>query len=345
MPDSDLERDCLFQLNVLVWASLPQPSNAPVTPVLRNVGYTLWSVEQPLRAGTLELARLVRGPVEISPNPVADAVFHHIDADLYVLAECKPESFGVDSMLARQARGLIAAAETIASRLGLAGDPSAEVCYVVPGGQTQIMEKTLVALTQQIADIVSGECPTGAICISVRANGVYLGPIQVSGGAARLPRDLLPEQQVLVRREGQDPRPLYFIPWVPDAPDETDLRAFREKMRAHLLAWLGRIPTGEATLEFDVLLDEVSRGVFGLWRSQGSLKGRIFPTAASLVGSLFGSDHRVTVRRRSVRVTLYSNADRDELMERVRIAKLPSKLPDGVQLPLEEAELQSQYES
>lgn len=62
-----LERDSLFQLNVLLWSCLEQPSGAPVTPALRNAGYVLWAVEQPLDAGPLELARLRQVALVVHP--------------------------------------------------------------------------------------------------------------------------------------------------------------------------------------------------------------------------------------------------------------------------------------
>ena len=82
---------------MLIWAAFPQPTEAPWSPVLLNAGYILWSVEQPLYAGIAELGRLHASNPQIKPNPVADAVLHHEQNGTYVLIECKPSSFGVNS--------------------------------------------------------------------------------------------------------------------------------------------------------------------------------------------------------------------------------------------------------
>lgn len=337
--DSGFARDSLFQLNVLIWASFPQPSAAPVTPVLRNAGYVLWSVEQPLDAGIAELPRLRTSSPQIQPNPVPDAVLHAEEIDTYVLVECKPSSFGVRSDRgAPQARGLIVAGGNLASRLlGLAGAPSAEVCYLVPLDDAHTTDTTLVTLAQEVSGQGFTACATGAIGLSIKPDGAYLGLSSQPEGTAQMPRALIPEQKILAVMAGQDPRPLYVIPWIPDAPDDTDLTALREKVRAQVLAWLGKAAIGdEVILSFDQLLDEVSRGIFRYWRDRNSLHGRVFPTVERLVRLLFGGDARVRVRSTDVSVRLGAENDRDELMEQVRTAALPSKVPEGVQLPLEQ---------
>lgn len=150
MVNSTLTRSNIFQLNILVWASLPQPVGAPVTPVLRNAGYILWSIENPLNAGVAELARL-RKATEIQPNPVVDAVFEHARTNIYVLVECKPTSFSVNSEWAPQARGMIVAGGNAVSRLGLSVGATAELCYLVPADDAQATDTTLVTLATEVS--------------------------------------------------------------------------------------------------------------------------------------------------------------------------------------------------
>ncbi len=332
-----LERDSLFQLNLLIWASLPQPPGAPVTPAVHNAGYVLWALEQPLDAGLAELARLRASGPQINPNPTADGVLRELRSDTYVLIECKPGSFDVGSGRAPQARGLIAAGGNAASRLGLGRTASAEACYLVPLDEAPSMDATLVALAGEVAGQGFTACSTGSLGVAVKPDGAYLGLTSQPLGAARLPRLLIPDERVVQVPPGQDPRPLYVLPWIPDAPDSTDLTAFREKLRAHVLAWLGRAPTGgEVVIAFDELLDEVTRGVFRLWRDRSSLRGRVFPAVGRLMDLLLGSDGRVLIRQSEVRLSLHAETDREELMERVRTAGLPANALEGLQLPLEE---------
>jgi hypothetical protein len=306
--------------------------------VLRNAGYVLWSVEQRLDAGAAELAGLRRSNPQIQPNPVADGVLHREADGTYVLMECKPSAFGVNSERSPQARGLIVAGGNVVSRLNLAGAPSAEACYLVPADDAELMDTTLVALVGEVSSQGFAACPTGSIGLRIKEDGPYLGLCNQPEGAAQMPRVLIPEQRVVAVSPGQDARPLYLIPWIPDAPEDADLTAFREKVRAQVLAWLGKAPIGdEVALSFNDLLDEVSRGVFRYWRDRTSLHGRVFPMIGNLIGAFSGGDGRIRVRKHDVRVRLNTEKDREELMDRLRTGEAPGKL-EGIQLPLEEEE-------
>jgi hypothetical protein len=340
MADVQLVRDSLFQLNVLIWACFPQAPGAPVTPVLREAGYELWSVEQPLNADIAELARLRNSEPQVQPNPVADGVLRRQGKGDYVLVECKASSFGSASQqAARQARGLVVAGGNVAPRLGVAGTASAEVCYLVPATDVEPMDETLIELVAEVSGQNFRHCPTGPVGVSIKGDGAYLGLSSTPRGTSQMPRELIPERRVVAVSPGQDPRPLYVVPWIPDAPDDADMAAFKEKIRVQVLAWLGKAPIdGEVILSFGDVLDEVSRGIFRHWSDRHSLLGRVFPAVGGLVHLLFGGDGRVNVGRREARVRLGTEKDRDELMEQVRTAALPPRLPQGVQppLPLEE---------
>lgn len=336
MVNSTLTRNNLFQLNMLVWASFPHPINAPITPVLRNGGYILWSIEHPLNADAAELARL-RKAAEIKPNPVVDAIFEHARTNTYVLVECKPTSFNINSEWAPQARGMIVAGGNAVSRLGLSAGAAAELCYLVPADNAQATDTTLVTLTTEVSSQGFVACPTGPLGLSIKADGAYLGLASQPQGAAQISQMLIPEQRVITVRADQDPRPLYIIPWIPDVEDDTTLEAFKEKLRAQILSWLGKASIGgQITLQFEDLLDEVSRGVFRIWRDRDSLHGRVFPTVAGIVNIFFRSDGRVSVGTRAVVMRLDSEKDREDLMEQVRTAGLPEKLPEELQLRMED---------
>jgi len=337
MPDSALEKDNLFQLNTLVWASFPQPVGAPVTPVLRNLGYTLYAIEEPLEASVAEKAQLNKATLQIQPNPTIDVVLSHEKNSTYVLVECKPSSFGLSSDWTSQARGLIVAGGSIGSRLGVSGKAIAEMCYLVPQEGTQLTDATLVELHKEVSSEGLKKCPTGVIGISVKLDGVYLGLSNRLQGVALLPLALIPERRVLSVPAEQDPQPLYVIPWIPDGQDTNDLEAFKEKIRARLLSWLGKATIGSSeVIYFEELLNDVSRRVFQYWSDKSSLFGRVFPMVERLVKIFFGDDIRVSIRRREATVTLESAKDREELMEHVRTVGLPEKLPEGVQLQLDE---------
>ena len=335
MADSGLERDNLFQLNVLVWASFPQPAGAPVTPVLWNAGYALYAIEKPLTASVTEKVQLNKSALEIRHNPTIDVVLSREKSSTYILLECKPSSFGLDSDWAGQARGLIVAGGNIASRLGVGRESTSEMCYLVPAEDSPLTDATLVELQKEIAIEGLRVCPTGVIGISIKSDGTYLGLAKRLQGTALLPPTLSPERKVLSISADQDPQPLYVIPWIPDAQDSNDLEAFKERVRAKLLSWLGKAAVASSeVLYFEELMNDVSRGVFQYWGDKSSLFGRVFPMVEKLVRLFFGGDARVSIRRRELAVTLKLQEDRESLMEQVRTAELPEKLPEGVQLEL-----------
>ena len=328
-----LERDCLFQLNVLLWAAMPQPDGAPVIPVLHQAGYTLFAIELPLDASTTERALITGSDPKINPNPVPDAVFiHHARATL-VLVECKPDSFTRESERAPQGRGMIAAAGNIKLRMPGTIGSLAEVCYLVPMDAAVAMDTTLMTLLSEVSAQGFAGCPTSPVGVFVKSDGVYLGLTARPQGSAYMPSRLIPERCVVAVSAGQDPRPLYIIPWIPGAEDPTDLLAFKEKIRAFLLSSLGRAPIGTVTaLSFGDILDGVSRGVYQQWRDRRTMEGGVFSKVASIIALLLDDDTSVVIRRNEVRVRLDSEGDRQHLLEHVRMRGLAPNFPDAVQL-------------
>ena len=116
MADHALERSNLFQLNVLIWATLTQPHSAPVNPILSNLGYCLFSIEQPLEPSITQQASLQEREPPVSIAPVADVILDNPGKSHLVVMECKSSSFGVESHQARQARGFILAGGDIMRR-------------------------------------------------------------------------------------------------------------------------------------------------------------------------------------------------------------------------------------
>ena len=333
MANRALESSSLFQLNVLIWATLPQPPCAPVKPLLRNLGYSLFSIEQPLEASIGQRVSLQGQNPPVSVAPVADALLEHVGRTHFVVIECKSSSFGVESDQTRQARGFIVASSDIMQRGLPITANSAEVCYVVPGHDIDGMEATLLSLQAELQAGATQSCQVGSVGVTIRNDGVYLVADHKARGGGTLPQDIAPEQRVLEAESDEDPRPLYVIPWIPESGDE-DLSALREKLRSQLLSRIGRSPIGIVSLPFDELLDEVSRGVYGLWRDRKSLRGQVNTTVGRIVRSLTDGIDGVNVGTAEVHLSLGSEKERQVLMEHIRVADLPPKLPEGRQLPL-----------
>jgi hypothetical protein len=75
---------------------------------------------------------------------------------------------------------------------------------------------------------------------------------------------------------GNDLRPLYFIPWMPDSepqPNEYNRRAFGNRLLSAAIVRVGRSVAGDdITLNFEELLNEVTVGIFGRWRNKEAKK-------------------------------------------------------------------------
>ena len=337
MADHDLERSSLFQLNVLIWATLPQPSSAPVTPILRNLEYCLFSIEQPLVPSITQRAILQSRRPSVRIEPVADVLLDNPGKSHLVVMECKSSSFGVESRQARQARGFILAGSDIMRRGIPITKRDAEVCYVVPGTDTGAMEETLVSLQAELQADGTQACGVGAIGVTVREDGVYLRADLRTPGGDDLPAAVAPEQRVLEIEVADDPRPLYVIPWIPESEDQ-DLSALKEKLRSLLLSHIGRSWLGELNLRFDDLLDEVSQGVYGLWRDSPSFRGQVNTKVGTIVDELTDGHQAAIVRTSELALTLGSEEERQSLMEQIRTANVLPEIPEGRQLPLEDTE-------
>jgi hypothetical protein len=331
--NSDPAADNLFQLNVLIWGLFALPPGAPVTPILRDLGYRLRYVEYPLQAGVGELADVQAAMPRIGPNPVADLVLERSTDDRYVLTECKASSYGADSSTAEQGRGLLVAGARVRARLGVASG-KAEASFVLPAPQANEMDATIGAMQQQVTDAGQPVCEGGSINIEVRDDGVYLGRDDQPAQQAALPTELRPMKRVLDVAVGDDPQPLYVVPWIPHATKSSDLSAFREKVRAEVLSRVGRAtPPANLTIGFDDVLHAVSHGIYRHWRDKDSLHGQVFQVLGTWLRSLIGGDATSAIRNNRLEVTIQSDEERGRLMETIRTSSVPER-PEGFQAQL-----------
>lgn len=333
----EFERDSLLQVNLLLWASLPQPEHAPIVPVLRNAGLDLFAIEVPLNTPTNQLSLLRSSSLHISPNPVPDVILLNEKQNRLTLIECKAGYFGLESENSNQARGLLVAAENISSRLaGMASTMQAEVCYLVPDRDVQAMHDTLNVLSTQLVQAGLPTSPAASIGVSIHNGEISLTTANTLQHQCVLPTIICPEMKIVTDQTG-DLRPLYILPWLPGA-ENADNRAFFEKVRAEVLSHLGKATIGkQMVLDFNTLLTNITRGVFGYWRDKQSLRGQVFPAVHQLIRLLVENDHRATIARDKVSFALEFGEDRAELMDKVRT----SSRRDDLQLPLFSMDVQA----
>src|SRR5438093_477808 len=101
---TDLIRDPIFQLNAVLWLAQPLPPEFPITPVLRHAGFDVHSIAPPLAPPPDVLLALAESGLPHQRSCHPDVILER-DADrLFLVIECKANSFGEASSTAAQSR-------------------------------------------------------------------------------------------------------------------------------------------------------------------------------------------------------------------------------------------------
>ncbi|RMF27277.1 MAG: hypothetical protein D6759_18025 [Chloroflexi bacterium] len=281
-----MEQTPLFQLNLMLWLVWPAlPPSVNIHPVFREDGFTLrgigWAFALPLEVRVkAEEAGL---PVKARASP--DLLLDHRQRKLLLPIECKVSSFGPNASggsrthPALQATALLATdGPSLADYLGLieAAQWRAYLLYAVGGGAEDAMQGTLTELGYRLQAAHIEPVPAGALGIHLRDDGIYLQPApgaEIPVAALRSP----PPNGVRVveREDGDDPRPLYLLPWDPSIglADEYERRILEERVRSALASLIGRRLDAPA---FEVTLDEVLQeavDVWEVWRDRQAVAG------------------------------------------------------------------------
>jgi hypothetical protein len=132
-----------------------------------------------------------------------------------------------------------------------------------------------------------------------------------------LSQRLIPPQRVVQLERGQDPRPLYFIPWIPGGTD-FDHDVLREKIRSHIVSWIGRTRAGhKVELAFDDLLNQLTRNQFSLWRNRPSLRGEVYPAVAAALRDFCRGVSALSVSKDKLSADFDNEGDKDAAVAHV----------------------------
>jgi hypothetical protein len=281
-----MEQTPLFQLNLMLWLVWPAPTIGDVRPVFREAGFALHAIGPDLVLPLETRARTGAAGIPAKERVNPDLLLAHRPAAIFLPIECKISSFGPDVLLgdakhqARQTAALLSlTGPYLADRFGL---PSANnwrgyLLYAVGGGQEAAMQVTLNELTERLRQAHVEPTASGALGIHIREDGVYLQPAaDADPPLLSFPSDRAAGLKVMRLEPGDDPRPLYLIPWDPSvgaSSDEYELRAVEERVRSAVIALIGsRL---DAT-SFNVSLDEILRAaieVWDVWRDREATAG------------------------------------------------------------------------
>jgi len=278
---------------------LQPPNGSGVRPLLSQAGYRLRSIEETLPLHPELQTQLQRAGIHAKPNGAPDALINGDESD-HVLVECKASMFGARAVEGgndsnqRQARAFLLQTPTVLqSALGGTHVKDSALVYITKHNPAHPQSE---GVTQLGVELRTAKFSTVLCCV--------LRLIEHNGGigiAAAKRGEKWPKRVVAATRSktdkpvirliasdegGNDLRPLYFMPWMPDCdpePDEYAKKAFTRRVLGAAVTRIGRTSIGEdAVLRYEEILDEVTQGVFGKWKNREGRK-RLHDNARKLI--------------------------------------------------------------
>ncbi len=279
----DLIADPVYQINLCLWMLSPS-GNAGVEPLLWDAGLRLRAIEAPLSIPLEVRSLLADLNIRIS-DPVAPDLILHDGQGCIVLLECKASMFGGEVTGSdsphRQARALLLQVpEFLADALALPRQqvPQSHLVYLT-------REKAGISQTEGLqriaADLISHELrvvPFGMLGLKVSGPSII-----IAGGYSpgTLPQTLATRVsasgvKVHDSEPETDPRPLYFIPWMPGSESSRDSRGqeiFGNRVLQATAARIGQCrPPVDLELDLDEILNEATWSCFERWRNKDAAR-------------------------------------------------------------------------
>jgi hypothetical protein len=320
--------DPVFQLNVTLWMLQPAPPDAPIRPVLRDVGYLLSALSRELPA-PVALRPGLNVLVGSDTAPAPDVLAEPPAGAPWLVIECKGSSFGPDSSTARQALKLLAVSGDLTSSLGLStgSERPGFVTYLTRLEERDRLLDTLLELRRRLTDAGLPAGPAGALGLFRSDDGDVC--VQRSSRDGDWPEPaasaLEPPARIIRLDPEEDPRPLYLLPWDPSVQQDREMRAFCRsvlfaRVAAETVAVLGHETVPQrAILKVESLLSSATFGVSDRWRSKRDLARtirdctRFLTDALSPVGEQLGLVSAVDPHR--IELTVRTQADLDDAIE------------------------------
>ena len=279
---ADLIGDPLYQVNLLLW--MLQPSTGrPVNPLLHDAGLRLRDIERELPL-PIDLASRLQTEGLAVRNPVTPDVLVDSPEKMFLALECKRSMFGsqpqpgMSDGAIRQARSLLLQTPLIlASALGLQARDvhGTHLLYIARYEPDVNQVEGLQDLAQELRHKSFQTAPFGVLGLAVEGKTVALKHCPAPSLVPAALEARLAEQNVVheIRDDGTDPRPLYFLPWMPEsepAVDDYNQAAFGNRILAAAMEVIGPCkPPCEIELDVEALLRKATLGVYDKWRNKG----------------------------------------------------------------------------
>jgi hypothetical protein len=279
---SQLIGDALYQVNLLLWMLQPS-TGAVVNPLLQKAGYKLVQIEPEFRL-PVELVNQLQTDSIFTRDPVCPDLLINSPTNDYVILECKKKMFGsqpqpgMSDGQIRQARSLLLyIPQFLASALSLQPKDvtSTHLLYLSqhepPISQTQGLKELATDLTTKAYKTIS----FGLLGLSVEGNAVamrgnYSPGVLPSSLMRQLGKNDLTVHEII--DDKTDPRPLYYLPWMPDSAADNDTysqQAFANRILASAVTVIGPAkPPCEIALDVEQLLLSATSNLYDRWRNR-----------------------------------------------------------------------------
>lgn len=291
-----------FQLNLMLLMSMPAPPEGPLRSIFADAGYRALFVERLISIPAPTHLALQDAGLAVSRGARPDLFLVHDNGQQFVLIECKRSSFSSTSSTTRQARALLVLSGSDLSRfvgVGL-GTWTSIVSYVCVEGNGSLLWQTMTDLSNELQIARLPTAATATLELLSRLDGVYMVAVQQSATLVNLTLDI--PVRVLQLRPGEDPRPLYLIPFMPGGdhePDELGKRVLRERLRATLAELLGK--ANQVGQQYRLDKDVLTRAIpaWDLWDNTDAKRNlqdhtrRIFRRVFSVLARRAGMECRI----------------------------------------------------
>lgn len=318
--------DHLFQLNLILWLTQPIGINIGLRAILAESGYSVHSISPSLALPIHMRERIREKNITAQDGCSPDIILKGKSLDLFMLIECKKQSFGVESSTSEQARTmLLLEGQVLAEALALSSTSRVEsvVTYATKDEQKLLIKNTCDILMSEIR--IAGFRSNDACCIGIKRdteNSIYIN-VDVDDSS----RLNITESGAIKVIEGQpdtDPRPLYFIPIDPSVEQNAyGKKTLEQRLLSEILSLIGRtkVPSKVALTVKD-LLSKATWGMYNLWgdnNARKNLRRQVNSFLKNKVASAF--PHNLTQEQDAWVLNLESSKDKESLLSFLLKAK------------------------
>lgn len=226
MDPSELIRDPVLQLNLLIWMTREQPKeHYRVRPLFHEAGFELRNIDTPFALPEPLIAAARRKNIPIRQSPCPDLRIYNLAVEREIYIEAKSSSFGADSTTSEQGRAHLLA---VGPACMASYSPISHVLlsYHLPEEQCGDMMACLTRLADELRshDLQPGNFGTSGFG-AVGATLTYF-PDQPTAGFLGLPHQ---RQEIMHGLEPEtDPAPLLLLLVEDDHHDKNRLGIYRQ---------------------------------------------------------------------------------------------------------------------